>query len=128
MVKPSRRVFSVHNFFDREKITFVLLKVVPRVKDWWETFCEQKKIEGSTLFAISPTWGSFMDVIKEQYHPIGSYDDLYTRWTTMRHERDQTMREFTNVFHTLRTNLGIKDSERHLMLKYCGGMHRYIQT
>jgi hypothetical protein len=25
--------FSVHNFFDREKITFSLLKVAPHVKD-----------------------------------------------------------------------------------------------
>ena len=88
MVKPSRRVFSVHNFFDREKITFVLLKVVPRVKDWWETFCEQKKIKGSTLFAVAPTWGSFGDAIKEQYCPVGSYDDLYTKWTTLQQERD----------------------------------------
>ena len=29
--------FSVHNFFDREKITFALLKSLPRVKHWWET-------------------------------------------------------------------------------------------
>jgi hypothetical protein len=34
--------FFVHNFFNRENITFALLKVVPNVKDWWETFCEQK--------------------------------------------------------------------------------------
>jgi hypothetical protein len=26
--------FSVHNFSDRENITFVLLKVIPHVKDW----------------------------------------------------------------------------------------------
>jgi hypothetical protein len=26
--------FSVHNFSNREMITFVLLKVVPHVKDW----------------------------------------------------------------------------------------------
>jgi hypothetical protein len=32
--------FSVHNFSNRENITFALLKVVPHVKDWWETFCE----------------------------------------------------------------------------------------
>jgi hypothetical protein len=32
--------FSVHNFFDREKINFSLLKVVPRVKDWWDTYSE----------------------------------------------------------------------------------------
>jgi hypothetical protein len=32
--------FFVHNFSNREKITFALLKVVPHVKDWWENFCE----------------------------------------------------------------------------------------
>jgi hypothetical protein len=35
--------FSVHNFSNREIITFALLKAVPHVKDWWETFCEQKE-------------------------------------------------------------------------------------
>jgi hypothetical protein len=39
--------FSVHNFSNRENITFALLKVVPHVKDWWETFCEKKEIEES---------------------------------------------------------------------------------
>jgi hypothetical protein len=38
------------------------------------------------------------------------------------------MPEFTNIFHTLRTKLGIKDSERHMVLKYCGGLHRYIKA
>jgi hypothetical protein len=36
--------------------------------------------------------------------------------------------EFINILHTLRTKLGIKDSERHMVLKYCGDMHRYIQA
>jgi hypothetical protein len=35
--------------------------------------------------------------------------------------------EFTNIFHTLRTKLGIKDSEQHLVLKYRGCLHKYIQ-
>jgi hypothetical protein len=50
------------------------------------------------------------------------------RWTTLWQERGQAVPEFTNTFHTLRTKLGIKDSERHLVLKYCGALHRYIQT
>ena len=50
------------------------------------------------------------------------------RWTTLRQERGQAVSEFTNTFHTLRTKLGIKDSERHLVLKYRGALHRYIQT
>ena len=29
--------FSVHDFSNRENITFELLKVTPPVKDWWET-------------------------------------------------------------------------------------------
>jgi hypothetical protein len=30
--------FSVHNFSDREKITFTLLKDLPHIKHWWETY------------------------------------------------------------------------------------------
>ena len=30
--------FSVHIFSDKEKITFALLKALPRVKHWWETY------------------------------------------------------------------------------------------
>lgn len=37
------------------------------------------------------------------------------------------MHEFTNIFHTLRTKMGIKDSERHLVLNYCECLHKYIQ-
>jgi len=37
------------------------------------------------------------------------------------------MPEFTNIFHTLRTKLGIKDSKQHLILKYRGCLHKYIQ-
>jgi hypothetical protein len=47
--------FSVHNFSNREKITFALLKVVPHVKDWWETFCEKKETEEPSLFTVTTT-------------------------------------------------------------------------
>jgi hypothetical protein len=126
MVKPSRRVFFVHNFSDREKITFSLLKVILHVKYWWDNFCEQKEIEESTLFVVAPTQGSFKDDIKEQYYPIGSYDDLYTRWTTLQQERDQIVPKFTNIIHTLLTKMGIKESEQYLVLKYRDGLHKYI--
>jgi hypothetical protein len=36
--------------------------------------------------------------------------------------------EYTNIFHTLHSRLGINDSERHLVLKYCSDMPMYIQT
>ena len=35
--------FSVHNFSNREKITFALLKAVPHVKDWWKLSMRKRK-------------------------------------------------------------------------------------
>jgi hypothetical protein len=58
-----------------------------------------------------PTWDFFVDAVKEQYYPVGNYEDQYVRWTTLQQERGQAVPEFTNTFHTLRTKLGIKDSE-----------------
>jgi hypothetical protein len=42
--------FSVYTFNDRENINFALLKVVPHVKDWWETYCERTSTEESEMF------------------------------------------------------------------------------
>jgi hypothetical protein len=120
--------FSVHNFSNKEKITFALLKALPHVKHWWETYWEQSSTEESGIYGADPTWDFFVDAVKEQYYPVGNYEDQYMRWTTLWQERGQVVLEFTNTFHTLRTKLGIKDSERHLVLKYRGALHRYIQT
>jgi hypothetical protein len=51
--------FFVHNFSDMEKITFALLKVIPHVKDWWDTYSEQRDVEEYTMFVVAPTWYSF---------------------------------------------------------------------
>jgi hypothetical protein len=69
-----------------------------------------------------------VEAVKEKYYHVDNYEDQYMRWTTLRQEKSQTMSEFTNNFHTLHTKLGIKDSERNLVLKYRGALHRYIQT
>jgi hypothetical protein len=58
---------------------------------------------------------------------VGSYEDKYIQWTTLRQQRGQDVHEITNLFHTLRTKLGIKYSEKHLVLKYRSFLHRYIQ-
>ena len=76
--------FSVHEFSSREKIVFALLKAAPHVKDWWETYCEQKDESTGSLFSAAPTWDSFRDAIKEQYYPVKSYEDKYIKWTTLR--------------------------------------------
>ena len=51
--------FSVHDFSDREKIIFALLKTAPHVKDWWETHCEKKDEKKTSLFSAVPTWNYF---------------------------------------------------------------------
>ena len=57
--------FSVHNFFNRENITFSLLNVIPHVNDWWDTYSKKRSIEEYAIFLVAPTWYSFMDAIKE---------------------------------------------------------------
>jgi hypothetical protein len=128
MVESARRLLLCPKFFDSEKITFALLKSLPHVRAWWEGYWERYTVDESTLFGREPTWAAFVDALKEEFYPVGNYDDQYMRWTTLRQKRDQTVSEYTNIFHTLRSKLGIKDSERHLVLKYRSGLHRYIQT
>jgi hypothetical protein len=88
----------------------------------------RKITEEFGMFGSKPTWEYFIDVLKEQYYPVGNYNDQYMRWTTLRQERDQTVSELTKIFHTLRTKLGIKDSEQNLVIKYLGALYMYIQT
>jgi hypothetical protein len=128
MVKSARSYLSTHNFSDREKITFALLKALPHVKHWWETYWDQTSIEEYGIYGVEPTWDFFVDAVKEKYYPVDNYEYQYMRWTTPRQEKRQKVTEFTNNFHNLRTNMGIKDSEWNLVLKYRGALHRYIQT
>jgi hypothetical protein len=39
--------------------------------------------EESGIYGVEPTWDFFVDVVKEQYYPVGNYDDQYMRWTTL---------------------------------------------
>ena len=48
-------------------------------------------------------------------------------YCTLRQQRDQDVHELANLFHTLHTKLGIKDSEKHLVLKYHSFLHINIQ-
>jgi hypothetical protein len=101
--------FSVHNFFDREKITFVLFKAPPHVKRWWETYWEQNYAEESRMYGVEPTWDFFVDAIKEKYYHVDNYEYQYMRRTKLWQEKSETVSDFTITFHTLHTKLGIKD-------------------
>jgi hypothetical protein len=67
--------FFVQKFSNSEKITFTLLKALPHVRYWWETYCEKHVEDESAIFYQGPTWATFVDAFKEQYYPIGNYDD-----------------------------------------------------
>ena len=58
--------FSFHDFSDREKIIFALLKANPHVKDSSEIYCEKKDEGEPSLFSAVPTWNYFWDTFKEK--------------------------------------------------------------
>jgi hypothetical protein len=55
--------FSVHNFSEKEKITFALLTALPHVKHWWETYWEKISTEESGIYRANPTWDFFVDAV-----------------------------------------------------------------
>jgi hypothetical protein len=83
--------FCVHNLSDKKNITFTLLKDLPHVKHWWEIYWEKISTEESRIYAFEPTCDFFVDAVKEQYYPVGNYDDQYMRWNTLWKERGQTV-------------------------------------
>ena len=71
--------FYVQKHFDSENITFALLKSLSHVRDWWDGYCKRHAKDESEIFKTEPTWASFVDVVKEDFDPVGNYDDQYTR-------------------------------------------------
>jgi hypothetical protein len=65
----------VHNFSDKEKITFALLKALPHVKHWWKNYWEKSSIEELGIYGVEPTRYFFLDAVKEQYYPIDNYEE-----------------------------------------------------
>jgi hypothetical protein len=51
--------FSVQNFSEKENISFALLKALPHVKHWWETYWEKSSTEESGIYGVDPTWHFF---------------------------------------------------------------------
>jgi hypothetical protein len=76
--------FSVQNFSNSENITFIVLKDLPRVRYWLETYYEKHFRDESTIFGPKPTWVDFVNALNEKYYHVGKYDDPYMRWTTLR--------------------------------------------
>jgi hypothetical protein len=103
--------FSIHHFSNRENITFALLKALPHVKHWWETYWEKSSTEESGIYGVEPTWDFLWMRLRNSITLLAIMKTRYMRWTTLHQERGQEVLEFTNTFHTLRTKLGIKDSE-----------------
>jgi hypothetical protein len=58
--------FSVHNFSDKEKSTFALLKAITHVKDWCESYYEKRATREFPIFVVASIWDYFRDAIKKQ--------------------------------------------------------------
>ena len=114
------RYFCVNNFLDIEKITFSLLKVENHVNFSWQAHLTAKENQEaqdehkfSVMFDRKPTWEEFVEHIKQEYYPEDTYEQKYMQWRLLQQKKDQSVQEYTNIFHALSTKLGIKDSGKH---------------
>jgi hypothetical protein len=75
--------YSIQKISNCLNITFALLKALPHVGAWWEGYWDRYTADESMPFRREPTWETFVDALKEEFYPVGSYDDQYMRWTTL---------------------------------------------
>jgi hypothetical protein len=87
----------------------------------------RKRMRRNPPFSRSYPLGILSEMPSRNNIILGSYEEKYIQWTMMWQQRDKDVHELTNLFHTLCTKLGIKYSEKHLVLKYRNCLHRYIQ-
>jgi hypothetical protein len=52
--------FFVQNFSNSDKITFTILKALPHVIYWWETYCEKHSKDESTILGEDPLGKLFL--------------------------------------------------------------------
>lgn len=57
--------YYVQKISEDEIITFMLLNSIPCVKYWWDSYWERHVKDDSPKFMIEPTWGDFVDTLKE---------------------------------------------------------------
>jgi hypothetical protein len=55
--------------------SFSLLKSLPHVKHWWETYWEKNSTKEYGIFLAEPTWDFVMLAVKEQYYHMGNYNE-----------------------------------------------------
>jgi hypothetical protein len=67
--------YSIQKKLDIKNITFALLKALPHVQYWWESYEERHDGDESTNFRIESTWEVFVDAIKEEFYLVGNYND-----------------------------------------------------
>lgn len=66
MVKFAKGLFLYPKKIPTTKISpLLLLKPLPHVKDWWETYYEKHSTKESAMFGTKPTWTCFINAIKE---------------------------------------------------------------
>lgn len=76
------RYFSVDQFSNEEKINFSLLKTEGHVKHSWEAKVSSKELQTRNTFFFhqKPTWGEFVEHIKEEYFPADTYKHKNMQW------------------------------------------------
>jgi hypothetical protein len=128
MVESYRRLFLYSQFFQQGNNNLRTPQGSPRCQKLVGNLLGENFYRGIWNIWGRAHLGFFCGCGKEQYYLVDNYEDQYMIWTTLQQEKIQTVSQFKNTFHTLRTKLAIKDSEWHLDMKYHGALHSYIQT
>jgi hypothetical protein len=89
---------------------------------------DQSYTEEYGISEAEPTWDFFVDAIKEQYYPVGNYEDQYMRWTTPQQEKGPSSVRVHKYLPYLAHQAEYQILREKIGSKIPRDLHRYIQT
>ena len=87
---------------------------------WWERKIQQDLRKNGKIISV---WNEFIEVLRNQFYPLGHIQQLTMSWKMFRQAKGQSIQDYTHEFRKRAIALDTHET----LLKYIGGMHSYLK-
>jgi hypothetical protein len=76
---------------------------------------------------VLSSWNDFIVALKRQFYPLAYMQKSIMDWKNFRQAKGENVQSYTQEFRRRALILGIDLSSQETLLKYIGGLHRYLR-
>jgi hypothetical protein len=109
---------------DETKIQLASLRLESATLIWWESKTEEDMKKHSKILS---SWNDFIVALKRKFHPLAYMQKAIMDWKNFRQAKGKSVQSYTQEFRRRALILGIDLSSQETLLKYIGGLHRYLR-